>query len=409
MKLHYYQDPMGNFGDDLNGLLWPALLGDVFDGRDPLFLGAGTLLNNRLPPSPRKVVFGTGAGYGPPPVIDGGWTIYCVRGPLTAKALGIAPDYACTDAAVLMRLLPRISQPSGHKVFVPHHLSAFRAEVVGLDLASVAAHAGLRYVDPRSPVEQVIGEISGADVVLASAMHAAIVADAFRVPWVPVRLYAHEDRSKWEDWTASLRLRYEPVVAPSRLDAEVLAHFLRSAGRGRAWLSEQGVLDSRVADMERLLDQLRRDLLTGRFDPAGDLLADDQALKSDQVVAYRTNLIRAVAAVEDALPPTAKFLLIDDQAWGGDEFMPGRSTAFPSLDGVYLGPPASGTDLPGLLRAAASAGYEYIVIAPEARWWLDHYDELRDFLDRDTHIESLVGGAAIAELSPGGAAGGEQT
>ncbi len=91
MQLHYYRDGIGNFGDDLNAWLWPRLIPDLLDDNpDTLFLGIGTLLNNRLPSRPRKVVFGTGAGYGESlPSLDERWRIYCVRGPLTAMALGL--------------------------------------------------------------------------------------------------------------------------------------------------------------------------------------------------------------------------------------------------------------------------------------------------------------------------------
>ena len=63
MKLHYYRDAWGNFGDDLNPWLWPRLLPGHFDRRgDELVLGIGTVLNHRAPRAPVKQVFGAGAG-----------------------------------------------------------------------------------------------------------------------------------------------------------------------------------------------------------------------------------------------------------------------------------------------------------------------------------------------------------
>lgn len=39
MRLHYYWDGIGNFGDDLNAWLWPRLIPDLLDDNpDTLFL-----------------------------------------------------------------------------------------------------------------------------------------------------------------------------------------------------------------------------------------------------------------------------------------------------------------------------------------------------------------------------------
>ena len=73
MKLFYYKDPGGNFGDDLNAWLWPRLIPELLDDRDDtLFVGIGSILDRRIPQEPRKIVFGTGVGYGLLPVLDSG-------------------------------------------------------------------------------------------------------------------------------------------------------------------------------------------------------------------------------------------------------------------------------------------------------------------------------------------------
>lgn len=63
MDLFFYQDPLGNFGDDLNPYLWRQLLPELWDPQDGiLFVGIGTLLNQHLPPFVPKVIFGAGVG-----------------------------------------------------------------------------------------------------------------------------------------------------------------------------------------------------------------------------------------------------------------------------------------------------------------------------------------------------------
>lgn len=67
-----------NVGDELNGWLWPALLGDIDSVSDrQVLLGIGTLLNQhvceRLHDAEAIHVLGTGAGYGEPPRVDPRW------------------------------------------------------------------------------------------------------------------------------------------------------------------------------------------------------------------------------------------------------------------------------------------------------------------------------------------------
>src|SRR6185295_9202266 len=119
MLLYYHKDPRGNFGDDLNPWLWSRLLPGCFTGELPhdprsrdmsadgetLFVGIGTLLNDYVPEHARKVVFGSGAGYGPPPILDDSWDVFCVRGPATAALLGLDKAAAITDPGILVRTI----------------------------------------------------------------------------------------------------------------------------------------------------------------------------------------------------------------------------------------------------------------------------------------------------------------
>ncbi len=208
MKLHYYRDASGNFGDDLNPWLWPRLLPGFFDGRDDtLFLGIGTLLNHRAPRAPRKLVFGAGAGYGDPPELDDRWDFHCVRGPLTAERLGLPPELAIADGAYLTTLVYDQSRARRRRVaFMPHHFGTH-----DYDWRPLCQRAGLQYLDPAESVPRLLAKIAGARFVIAEAMHAAIIADAFRVPWIPVAMYRRISGFKWDDWCRSMELAYEPV------------------------------------------------------------------------------------------------------------------------------------------------------------------------------------------------------
>jgi succinoglycan biosynthesis protein ExoV len=243
MQLFYFKAAGGNFGDDLNPWLWPRLLGEVLDDdASTLFVGIGTLLNHRIPAQPRKVVFGTGAGYGSLPQLDGRFRFYCVRGPLTAQALGLDADLAVTDPAALIASveLPSVSTGGG-VAYMPHVSSVLRG-----DWAAVCTTAGLRFIDPRWPVNTVLEEIRRSELLLAEAMHGAIVADALRIPWAPVACYGEVFEFKWRDWCASLGLDYVPARLAGVWDAERhlplsaqlknrVKRTLRSAGWQGAW------------------------------------------------------------------------------------------------------------------------------------------------------------------------------
>jgi succinoglycan biosynthesis protein ExoV len=94
-------------------------------------------------------------------------------------------------------------------VFMPHHSAAATG---GWDLA--CKQAGVVYLDPRGNCETLIHAIAGARLVIADAMHGAIVADVLRVPWVPVVTSTEINTFKWLDWTLSMRVPYRPFELP---------------------------------------------------------------------------------------------------------------------------------------------------------------------------------------------------
>lgn len=279
MKLLHFRGPNGerNFGDELGPWLWDRLLPGVFD-EDPseLFVGIGTLLNNRLPRAGRVIVFGSGVGYGDRPAVPGpSWSIYCLRGPLSAGVLGVPGHLAITDPGALVRRFvpPADRAQAAHRfAYMPHWRFACD------DWARVCGAIGFGYVDPRQDVDAVIQQIRRTRVLIAEAMHGAIVADALRVPWIPVRSTSAILDFKWRDWCASLGLTYAPhrLVAALPKSRELtlarrVKHVARSCAAAArllsvAWaaspvLSDERVLDARVRSLGATLEVLRRDLV----------------------------------------------------------------------------------------------------------------------------------------------------
>lgn len=179
-------------------------------------------------PSPQPVAY-WGCGQRDEFIIDSKLRARCrfhgVRGPLTRIRLDLPESTAIGDPALLLPLLhePRLLPAlAGRTVCVPHfHDRA--ADQIHLD------HSGADFVvRPNLPASQdallqMIDVICSADFVLAGALHAAIIACAYRRPFA----FYIEDYVdlpfKWLDFSASVGI---PAV------------FARNAGEGRrAWAS----------------------------------------------------------------------------------------------------------------------------------------------------------------------------
>jgi succinoglycan biosynthesis protein ExoV len=212
MQLYHF-DKAPNFGDALNPWLWPQLLGHRLKTKDStIFLGIGTIIKTGLPPAESYVVLGTGGGYGSFPKIDDSWRIYAVRGPLTARALGIDPRMAALDGAYLLRNVPLPSPAAaGPRIgFMPHWETRLR-----VPWKRICENSGLRYLDPLLPVTDVLAQMRACDGIIAEAMHGAITADALRIPWVAVRIGDQFLDFKWRDWLGSVNLTFNPVRLPT--------------------------------------------------------------------------------------------------------------------------------------------------------------------------------------------------
>ncbi|TPW18559.1 MAG: Polysaccharide pyruvyl transferase [Halothiobacillaceae bacterium] len=222
MKLYYYRDPNGNFGDDLNAWMWSKILSrDLADyhGHDDTFLGIGTLLSDgflKQYGNKPKIIFGTGAGYGTTYSVAEEVkkaNIYCVRGPLTALHFNLPQSKVVTDGALLTAALVQPTKAKKYEVaLVLHHVSH---EIVGAGWQYLCSQANIHYIDPTGPVEDVLSAINESRLVIAEAMHGAILADALRVPWIPIHTSPHILEFKWRDWSLSMEMNHEFIYLPS--------------------------------------------------------------------------------------------------------------------------------------------------------------------------------------------------
>jgi succinoglycan biosynthesis protein ExoV len=248
MKLFMWREAVPNFGDELNTWIWPKIIPAILDDDDSsLFVGIGTLLNRRLPPQP-KVVFGSGAGYGSKPDLQRGTcSFYCVRGPMTARVLQLPESLAVTDPAILVRRLfdTKRDGVSPSVGFMPHWVTTLDGR-----WREACDAAEVRYIDPRDAVPNVLQAIACCRLLVTEAMHGAIVADALRVPWIPVRIRPSPVDFKWRDWCKSVALEYRPLQLPgSTTEEELLIRY--GWARSRILRSYRKIADSGPEDATR--------------------------------------------------------------------------------------------------------------------------------------------------------------
>lgn len=213
LKIFYY-DEYDNFGDSLNAWLWPRIFAGLEFPKDFILVGIGTILDGRIPAQGKKIIFGS--GYRPSTKkaqVDDSWEFSFVRGPKSAAQFGGAPWI--TDSAYCLRLLDLPEVPKRYKLsYIAHYMS----QLGNMSLRNVVESHGIHFIDPQDPIEKVLDEIRMSEAILCEAMHGAIVADAYRVPWrrVKYRAHLHEKSAvsnfKWLDWAEAMEVTPETTT-----------------------------------------------------------------------------------------------------------------------------------------------------------------------------------------------------
>ncbi len=235
LDLFYAKVDIGNFGDDMNEWFWDAAFPEFRTlAPDHTMFGIGSILwHQAIQQHEKIVVMGSGTGVGILPFDYGDRINFqFVRGPKTAKYFGLDEDRWITDPAMLTSDLPEfrdLGPGHGDAILVPHCGTAN----MDLDWAKIGEATGLRYVSPMQDAKQVIREIAGASLVVTEAMHGAIMADSFRVPWIPVAIKPNLGTFKWQDLADSMEFEINMASALSSMKrAYGVLHKARGAVRG---------------------------------------------------------------------------------------------------------------------------------------------------------------------------------
>ncbi len=208
MAMKYCQIAGGNFGDDLNTLIWPGLFPDMakLDGR-ALFYGVGTLLDGRHDRSVKKVVLGSGVGEARAALADPNWDFRWVRGPSSAREFNLSKELALGDPALLWRELQISADGQGAVGLIPHY-----ATWDSYDWASVALNAGMVAINPRQSPTEVTAQMRRCSRILSESLHGAVCADAMGIPWSACVLAHRFNDFKWKDWLDTVQRPFAPLV-----------------------------------------------------------------------------------------------------------------------------------------------------------------------------------------------------
>lgn len=202
MNLYYCKMPKGNIGDDINEFIWPNYLKfENNSNSEHLIIGIGSLLNDFIPQAKKYTVISAGIGYGKLPKVDNTWNFLAVRGEYSKKALNLGDDVVLLDGAYLLKdCFPKPKVSITHKVgYIPHVTSLEYG-----DWKKVCELAEIKFIDPRLGLSEFLDQLCSCEKVITEAMHGAIIADCYEIPWKPVKAYHHINTQKWDDWLSAL-------------------------------------------------------------------------------------------------------------------------------------------------------------------------------------------------------------
>ena len=129
-----------------------------------------------------------------------------VRGPLTRDLLDLPTDTVLGDTGLLLPLVHPPVAPDrrhGQTVCIPHFYEpASDTELLALTGVDRIVRPGI--APSLAGLEAIIDQITGADFVLAGAMHAAVVAHAYDIPFAFFDCGHLDIPFKWRDFSASI-------------------------------------------------------------------------------------------------------------------------------------------------------------------------------------------------------------
>lgn len=216
MNIIYWKSAIKNFGDELNADFYTRALNlNLEDFRaNEAILGVGSILDYDTTNYPKVHVLGSGSGFESLTLKNiVNYKFWFVRGPLTAKVMGLEKNIAIGDPAILVPKIYNLNFSSVEKkgaLFIPHYYSAMNG-----NWGAACASVGIRYRTPMTRLGDICEDIAASELVITESLHGAILADTYRVPWILVATPPiARSPFKWHDWAASIGKKYHAVDIP---------------------------------------------------------------------------------------------------------------------------------------------------------------------------------------------------
>jgi len=200
LRVYHFRRQVGtkNFGDDLSPGFVSAVLDEDVEYAVPIaaqLMGAGSILDywsNRQRKFRRTLsdmirrahplaIWGSGLILETRlflPNLD----VLAVRGPLTAKCMGLTGDYTYGDPGLLASEIRPAASKTGRIGIVPHYLDKSHEA-----LEPFRDDSRFTMIDVETPWEDVLSAISSCDMILSSSLHGLIVADSYGIPNIRLR------------------------------------------------------------------------------------------------------------------------------------------------------------------------------------------------------------------------------
>jgi hypothetical protein len=223
-----------NFGDYITKYIFDKM--DFEIGQGNYFLGCGSILHQSVfQNATYKNFIVWGAGIGENSKINrhnisehGKFDIYSVRGPKTAKLLGIENDVPYGDLGLLMPCFYKPKYFVDRVVYTPHWLNyhnirlRHRRSIYNL----VDCDLVMSPLINAETFEKCLDDISSAGFILTNSLHGSIIAHAYGRPWAPCR-YEKEhvpNQFKWLDWFEYIGLPDEALYWNNNYKSSKLWH-----------------------------------------------------------------------------------------------------------------------------------------------------------------------------------------
>lgn len=279
MNLIYYKDKNGNFGDDLNPILFEALCNDrefKSEFSNLSFYAIGSIITEKIKKD-SVVVFGTGLRYPYYKIDYSKWDIFFLRGPLSSSFIG-KQEYISDAAYCLKTLRPDLfkSKKKEYKISIIPYFKTYDL----FPWKHIGNILGVNIINPSDSVYNIINEIAKSERIIAGAMHGAIIADILRVPWLRLRLFAvnaesyFESDFKWIDWLLSINKK--------NIYIDLFLQKKTTTGK---------FLFNQISNYELLL-RLRKAIKKATFQLSGDTLLDEIDNRMfDKVESFRSKFL----------------------------------------------------------------------------------------------------------------------